>query len=377
VPGRRREAPDRIVVQAPTVCPDCGGELTGGRLIGRRQVIDLPPVRAEVVEPQARERRGRGCGWVGRGGRPDLGEQVGPHRRLGWGVAALAATRRTKRRLPVDQRAWLRERGWGLRGSVGALSGLLAETARAGRGSYDALLAEARASPAVPIDETIWRESGRNGDVWTVRPPTVRFFPYVQSRAGAGADRLLGADGTAAVVSDVSGAYDHLNRIPPRCWAHLLRDIHALGADHPGDHRLGRWAAAVRKVYDRAVAWEAQATAAGVGPICRERVADRCAAALVDLCRGQPAGSPQAGLCARIARYRTDRFTFVADPAVPPTHNAAARALRPLVIARKISGGTRSKPGSQTRMILQSLVATWERRGLDPIAEFHRLLSAW
>ena len=47
-------------------------------------------------------------------------------------------------------------------------------------------------------------------------------------------------------------------------------------------------------------------------------------------------------LCQRVERYRTELFTFVADPAVPPTNNAAERALRPLVIARKISGGTRS-----------------------------------
>ena len=81
-------------------------------------------------------------------------------------------------------------------------------------------------------------------------------------------------------------------------------------------------------------------------------------------------------LCARIDRYQAELFTFVADPAVPPTNNAAERALRPLVVARKISGGTRSARGSATRMVLQSLVATWELRGLDPVAEFVALLRA-
>ena len=123
------------------------------------------------------------------------------------------------------------------------------------------------------------------------------------------------------------------------------------------------------------MAWADQATADGVGPICRERTADRFAAALAAICHSQPAGSPQATLCARVARYRTDLFTFVADPAVPPTNNAAERALRPLVIARKISGGTRSRRGSRTRMVLQSLAATWDLRGLDPVAEFRRLLT--
>jgi transposase len=373
VPGRRRDVPDRIVVHAPPVGPDCGHGWAGGRLVGRRQVLDLPPVKVEIVEHQVRERRCRGCGWVGRGTLPDLGPQAGPSRRLGWGVAAWVATLRTKLRLPVTQVQWLLDRVWGLHLGRGTICGLLAVAAQAGRDAYDVLLGEARASPAVNSDETGWRENGRNGYVWTVSTPTVRVFHFTHSRAGAVAERLLGDDGTAAVVSDFYGGYDRLARTQQRCWAHLLRDIADLLADHPDNRHLARWAKAVRRIFAKAVLWAEQATAAGVRPILRERVADRFAAALVAICR-QPAPSPQATLCARIERYRTDLFTFVADPAVPPTNNGAERSLRPLVIARKISGGTRSKQGSTTRMILPSLVATWDLRDRDPVTEFLAVL---
>ncbi len=375
-PGRRREVPDWIVVHAPTACGGCGAGLTGGRLVGRRQVIAVPPVRAEVVEHQARERHCRCCGWVGRGTLPDLGAHAGAHRRFGWSVAALAATLRTMLRLPMRQVQWLLQHRFGVRVSIGALSGLLDEVARAGRGTYDALLAEARASPVVHVDETGWREDGQNGYVWTVSTPTIRLFHYTKSRAGAVAERLLGEDGTAAVVSDFYGGYDRLARRQQRCWAHLLRDIADLLAAHPEDRTLARWAKAVKRLYRMAVAWADRATAAQTRSICRERVADRFTTKLVAICQGQPKDSPQITLCQRAARYRTDLFTFVADPAVPPTNNAAERALRPLVIARKISGGTRSKRGSQSRMILQSLVATWDLRGLDPVAEFLALLTS-
>lgn len=376
VPGRRREVPDRIVVYAPTVCPACAAPLERGRLVGRRQVIDLPPVRAEVVEHRVLERTCRRCGARCRGTLPDLGEQVGTHRRVAWPVVAWVATLRTTLRLPLAQLRWLLERGWGLRLSVGELSALLAEAARAGQPAYEALLAEARASPVVHIDETGWREDGRNGWVWTLTTATVRLFHFSRSRAGVVALRLLGETGTATVVSDFYGAYDQLERSQQRCWAHLLRDIHDLGAAHPGDRGVAAWAAGVRDVYDRAVAWATAATAAGTRPILRERARDRFEAELAALCQPQSPDAPQAVLCARIVRYRRDLFTFVADPAVPPTNNAAERALRPLVIARKISGGTRSKRGSATRMVLQSLVATWELRGLDPVAEFLALLRA-
>jgi len=370
VPGRRRDVPDRIVVHAPSVCPGCGEGLHRGRLVGRRQVLDLPPTRVEVIEHQVRERRCRRCGWVGRGTLPDLRADVGPHRRVGWRIAAAVATVRTKLRLPLAQVQWLLAQIWGLHLSVGAITGLLGDVARAGKPTYEALLTDARASPVVHMDETGWRENGRNGYIWTVSTPTVRFFQYVQSRAGAVAARLVGEGGTGVVVSDFYGAYDRLDRPHQRCWAHLLRDLQAVCDDHPTDHQLHRWAAAVGKVYRLATDWARQATADGVRPICHERVADRFARTLVAICRCQPSASLQTVLCQRIDRYQTELFLFVADPHVPATNNAAERSLRPLVIARKISGGSRSKPGSQTRMILQSLVATWEVRGLDPFTEF-------
>jgi hypothetical protein len=39
--------------------------------------------------------------------------------------------------------------------------------------------------------------------------------------------------------------------------------------------------------------------------------------------------------------------------------------LRPLVIMRKISGGSRSADGSLTRLTLFSLVSTWAARGFS------------
>jgi transposase len=89
-----------------------------------------------------------------------------------------------------------------------------------------------------------------------------------------------------------------------------------------------------------------------------------------------PPDRPEATLAERCRRYVTELFTFVRDPAVSPTNNAAERSLRPLVIARKISGGTRSATGSVTRMTLASVMATARLQGLDPAAICQQLLLA-
>ena len=77
-------------------------------------------------------------------------------------------------------------------------------------------------------------------------------------------------------------------------------------------------------------------------------------------------------LCERVERFLPELFVFVAYPGVPSDNNLAERSVRPLVIARKISGGTRSPKGSATRMGLASLFGTWAAQGLNP---FHQCLA--
>ena len=76
--------------------------------------------------------------------------------------------------------------------------------------------------------------------------------------------------------------------------------------------------------------------------------------------------TPQHTFCERVERFLPELFVFVAIPGVPAHNNLAERSIRPLVIARKISGGTRSPKGSETRMGLASLFGTWMAQHLNP-----------
>ena len=89
----------------------------------------------------------------------------------------------------------------------------------------------------------------------------------------------------------------------------------------------------------------------------------------------EAAAVPQAALCRRVAKYLPAPFTFVGDPRVPSTNNAAERSVRPVVIQRKISGGTRSARGTDTFCTLATLFGTWRARGLDPLLACRQLLT--
>ncbi|GAC1385125.1 MAG: hypothetical protein NVSMB33_14020 [Ktedonobacteraceae bacterium] len=74
-------------------------------------------------------------------------------------------------------------------------------------------------------------------------------------------------------------------------------------------------------------------------------------------------------------RFLPEMFAFVAFAGVPAHNNLAERSVRPLVIARKISGGSRSSKGSETRMGLASLFGTWMAQGLNPFSQCVALLT--
>ncbi len=84
--------------------------------------------------------------------------------------------------------------------------------------------------------------------------------------------------------------------------------------------------------------------------------------------------APHRVLAQRIRGHLLQWFVFVEYPEVPSTNNLAERSLRPAVIARKISGSTRTEKGFWTKMGLMSLFGTWAARGQSLLPACQRLL---
>ena len=60
-----------------------------------------------------------------------------------------------------------------------------------------------------------------------------------------------------------------------------------------------------------------------------------------------------------------------------PTNNDAERALRPLVLKRKISGPTRSRRGDEFLARGFSVIESCRRQGRDALDYLHRAVVAW
>ena len=373
--SRPRARPTERVEHAAARCPRCATSLGGGWVAWRKEVLEVPAAPARVIEHAYLARRCPNRACRARVAPPpaspaELGVPSGRDR-LGVGLVSLIAALRAELRLPIDLIRWYLGAAHGLELSVGAIVGALHRVAARGAGEVAAIRAAIRASPVVHADEAGLREDGANGYLWSFSTPTARLF----ARAGRNkevVDAVLGPAFAGVLVTDFYAAYDHYAGPHQRCWTHLLRDVHTLVERHPADATLAAWAAEVRAVYDRA------RRVASPDPATRARARRQCEADLLAACQpfvdGAAATVPHAVLCRRIAKYLPELFAFVTDPAVPATNNAAERSVRPVVVQRKVSGGTRSPAGSSTFTALATLFGTWRARGLDPLVACRKLL---
>lgn len=379
--ARKLSVPTQIEEHRIVRCPDCHLRLGGISLARVREVIDVPPPPPVEVTHH----------WIYKGwcaacqhwheAPVDFSEQVLGQGRIGVRLASIIAYLRTVMRLPLRQLREVLRDLYGFEVSLGELVELLHRIGEYAQPVLSDLKAEIRASPAVQADETGWREDGRNGYIWSVSTPTIRYYEYHRSRGGEVVKQLIGEDFQGVLGSDFYGGYNIHQGLHQRCWVHFLRDVHELKDEFPDDGDLRQWARQVKTLYEQAVAWAEKE----VDPTLVPRRQQQLRAAqqhafeqqLWALC--QPyvrTMAPQHTLCERVERFLPELFVFVAVPGVPAHNNLAERSVRPLVVARKISGGTRSPKGSETRMGLASLFGTWTAQHLNPFRQCLALLTS-
>ena len=74
-------------------------------------------------------------------------------------------------------------------------------------------------------------------------------------------------------------------------------------------------------------------------------------------------------LAKNLLKRFNDLFTFIFHEGVEPTNNIAERALRELVVIRKIIGSLRNNKGAKIIETIMTMITTWQQRGLDTFSE--------
>jgi transposase len=188
------------------------------------------------------------------------------------------------------------------------------------------------------------------------------------------------------LVRDGYAGYEHLTQaLHAWCGAHLLRDLRSISDADP-DGQL--WATAMANTLIEAHCAARQARDRGA------TVLDTAVLAAIRnhyrgaLARGRDDNRGQPGILATDARTLIRRFhryedmilRFAVDLTVPFTNNVAERAIRPVKVQQRTSGGAwRTLAGLTDFAIVQSYLDTATKWGLDKLDVLHQLFTtgAW
>lgn len=378
---RKKETPTEKIFHSASVCPDCGGTLGKPTVAYTRQIIDIPITSYIVSEHIICK---RWCVRCKKRIMPEinLAQYAMGKGRIGIKLVSVVATMRERLRLPVGVIQTYLRLFYGLKLSKGEIIKLLQLVAGKGKSVYKGLLEELKHAPVVHGDETGGRENGINGYFWSLNTDQIHYLFYRKSRGKKVVEEFVGENGDeyeGILVSDFYAAYNTYSGFHQRCWVHLLRDIKTLVEQFPHDNELKRWVAKIHTIYEEAKTYQGPDAILPIGIKQQERIKKQqeFEQKLKNICQPYLTQDvPMSTLCGRMINFMPELFVFVRFPNVPSDNNSAERILRHTVTARKISGGTRSSRGSETKSILASLFGTWHLRGLNPLTQCRLLLTS-
>ena len=298
-----------------------------------------------------------------------------PHGQLGVNALATAMVLRIVYRLPFRQVSAVFAHLPELSVSPGAIARQVQRVAEWFDQDYEKLLLQMRCAPIVYADETGWRVDGKNGQLWTVTSPDKTLYHIDKSRGGRVIQSLLGKGFGGTLVSDFYSAYSKMDCKKQKCLAHLLRELKESAEKSPAFAET-RFFADCKRLIKRMLRLKRQ----------WEKLEDkeydarvrRFESQLQQLASGQHDEPNAKRLAKRLLKHQGELTAFLWEKDLDPTNNAAERALRPAVVMRKISGGSRSKNGAKAWATLASLMKTatqQNRKLMDTIRSM--LVGAW
>jgi transposase len=390
--------PDERCEIHPDRCGSCDASLRGAVESGRqrRQIVDVAPVAPPVVtEYQRISKVCPCCGTVTTPGWDDPAVPV-EHRpivaapgspvRIGPETLARAALLTCAHYLPVGRARDLLEKLCAVDVSTGFLAGIRGRVARRLEkkflGHMRALLAGA---PVLHADETPGRAAGALAYVHVACTEYLTLLHVGDRSAGTIDAGGVLAEFTGVLVRDGYAGYEHLKAVHAWCGAHLLRDLRSVSdADPEGQ----LWALAMANTLtdaNQAAIAARQRGADHLDPTTLRNIRNYYRGALA---RGDTDNRGEQTALAGKARTLITRFRrfedmilrFAVDLSVPFTNNAAERAVRPVKVQQRTSGGCwRTLQGLVDFAVVQSYLDTAAKWGLDKLQVLRQLFTtgAW
>ncbi len=263
--------------------------------------------------------------------------------------------------------------------SRGMLCKATQKASKALKPSYNQLTQHLPDESQVNVDETGHHDDGKLHWTWCFDTSDYSLFKIDKSRGSKVLEEMLGKDFAGIIGADYWGAYRKYARLfdvrVQYCMAHLIREIRFL-AEHK-IKKLSRWGSELlewlKKLFDTLHRRD-KLTAKGF-----IRSMERIKAGFLSRMRRPPNHKLAKKLARRFkGKAAEDYFRFLSEPEVEPTNNGTERQIRPVVIDRRITQGTRGDAGMRWCERIWTTIATCKKQERN-VFDFihHTLLAHW
>lgn len=383
-PGPPAEASGGPPVDVPVVetrCPFCGGSLEREEP-EEASVTDMPAApEPEVRLFKVHVCRCQKCGRKTRGTHPDVAaSQYGATaHRLGPRIKAVAHALHYGHGVPVRRLPAILREMTGIAITQSALTqDALKQAAGPVGAAYRELRQQVRHAPVTYTDDTSWRVGG-DGAYWMAFDTDQQTVYQIRPQHGNQQVReLIPGDYRGTLVTDRFSSYEaqELAGVAQhKCLSHLIRNVAEVVQSKTGRAKVfGSELKAL--LQDANALWRQQRTGTVSGLAAQSEKIEQELTYLLRRRRLRDVDNQRLldGIGLQHDRQRVLNFLY--HPEVEPTNNRAERALRPAVIARKVSHCSKNQRGAEAFAAFTSVARTTVKKGVATVTEvFHRLIK--
>jgi transposase len=241
--------------------------------------------------------------------------------------------------------------------------------------TYDGLVETARQAPVNGMDETGWKVGGRLQWLHVAVSAQVTVYAILPGRGYEQSVVILGAEYDGFLLHDGWAPYYRFQfAFHQSCLAHLLKRC----------REMASIASPAARAFPRAVEHLLQTGLELRGRHKRGEISEHGLRTAIGKLEGKldrmlgkrRRNSANRRMARHLEHERLWVFTFLHCLGLDATNNAAERAIRGIVIARKVWGGNRSWEGARTHQILCSVLRTCGQQRKDAFTRCVRLLRA-
>jgi transposase len=229
--------------------------------------------------------------------------------------------------------------------------------------AYEQLRAKIKGAPFVHTDDTGWRTAGRPAQLMVFETDEETVFQIRPQHRNEEVREVIPSDYAGVMVADRGKSYDaeELSGVAQqKCLSHLIRNASAVVNKKSGPAR--QFGTRLKELLRGSIQLWRENRQGGVQDYV-ERV-KKIETELTHHLRNRPMKDDDNQRLLNGIGGQSDRgnvLRFLHEPGVEPTNNRAERALRPAVIARKVSQCSKNERGAYAFAAFVSLAQTFRK----------------